>query len=391
MWRKIVRKSDVKISLISCGDIGQQIGIGIISTLKNYGVDSKSMTITSEVKESSLSKLFDVSVCINDERDGFAKKIDDSLVAANEAKEQITEAIKKIIPKGEEGLLLVTTGPGATGLGGALVALDILYNEYNNIPPILTVLPEVFENSRVQYNAAKFLYEVAFKTENRGNALILLDNKPALSEMDVPFSKLSKQRLETIPIAIGDLLMAAFEESISQEFDASVSDLFEVMHTPGVSVFVSEDLGGEESSFDSSRIEDVISDSVIDTTSLTKDKVFEARNAFVAIFNVGGQTEDKLSFQTEFETRKLFREFTETNPFVKFVTVDDETDQIQPKLRAIIAGLPIPTRIIQIMQIARDSRKRILLEEESLDNEIFSLDLAKVKRLENKLGKLFGN
>ncbi|MHA2091346.1 MAG: hypothetical protein ACW98K_10840, partial [Candidatus Kariarchaeaceae archaeon] len=354
-----------------------------------YGVSSKSLAVTSEFEEHAKGKLFDERISIDDQHDGFAKKIDESLAAALNRKEIITNAIKKILPREDEGLLLVTTGPGATGLGSTLVILEILFEEFNRIPPILTLLPEVFENSRVQFNAAKFLYEVAFKTGSRGNALILLDNKPALSEMSIPFSKLSRERLETIPNAIADLLVAAFETSISPEFDANVSDLFEVMHTPGVAVFVSEQLGAGDEGVDSSRIQDVISDSVIDTTSLSKDKVYEARNAFVAIFNISHAGE-KLSFQTEFETRKLYQEFRETNPFVKFVqpNVDDPNLQ-EPKLRAIIAGLPVPTRIIQIMQIARDSRKRVLLDEKLLALESLELGIETIEKLEDELGSYF--
>lgn len=389
MWRKVFDKQGVKISIISCGDTGQEIGAGIISTLKKYGVNSKSLAIASEIEKHHRSKLFNERVIIDDQNDGFAKKIDESLIAAKNKTEEITIALRKIIEKSKNSLLLLTTGPGATGLGSTLVVLEILAKEFNKIPPILTLLPEVFENSRVQYNAAKFLFEVAYKADIRGNALILLDNKPTLSEMDIPFSQLSKGRLETIPSSIGDLLISALETSISEEFSADVSDLFEVMHTPGISVFVSEDLGSETGMVDSSRIEDVISDSVIDTTSLTKDKVFEARNAFVAIFNIG-QKSKKLSLQTEFETRKLFREFVDINPFVKFVHPELEEEQSRrPKLRAIIAGLPVPPRTIQVMQLAREARKRIIIQEQQLEKEIIPLNLEKISKLEDNLDNIF--
>jgi hypothetical protein len=280
--------------------------------------------------------------------------------------------------------MLITTGAGATGLGSALVVVDILFKHYKRTPPVLTLLPEAFENSRVQYNISLFLYRVSFSDTSYGNSIILLDNKPSIAEMDTPMAEVARNRIETIPVALADLLYASFAQSLSPEFDANTEDLFEVIHTPGVSVIVSEELGTGQSTADSSRIEDVISDNVIATTALTKEGVFGAKNAFISLFNIS-QSEQKLSLQTEFEARKLYREFRDTHPFVKILAQDDNIRGDNPKLRAIVAGLPLPTRILQIMRLARESRKRIIVKEKMLANEVIPLDVEKVEDLEEKL------
>lgn len=195
---------------------------------------------------------------------------------------------------------------------------------------------------------------------------------------------MARTRLDIIPTALADLLVASFEKTIIEEFDATVSDLFEVIHTPGISVFVAEEIGDESGSIDNLRIEDVISDSVTDTTGLRKDAVFDADKAFISIFNIE-QLGGKLDFATRFETQKLFKEFRNTRPHVKFVSIDKEN----PKLRAIIAGLPLPTRILQIMRIARDSRKRIIVEESKLDYTDFKLDENEIFNLEDTLSEIF--
>jgi hypothetical protein len=385
-WKKFlhISKESLEVAIISCGDTGMEIGIGIIENLKAHDVKVKSLLITTELVDDISQKNFELTVSIPGSKDGYAKKLDVATKDVKNSKEEISDKLGKLLGKSFEGLLFVATGSGGTGLGATTVVLGILAKEFSLKPPVITLLPEVFENSRVQYNAAEFIYQIAYKKRAPKNPIIILDNKPRIRELDLPFSKVARNRLEIIPTALADLLIASFKDSITEEFDASVSDLFDVIHSQGISVFVSETIGGETGDLDNLRIEDVISESVIDTTSLNKDAVFEAEKAFISIFNLE-QLGGKLDFATRFETNKLFKEFRNTRPHVKFVSDDTGV----AKLRAIIAGLPLPTRILQIMRIARDSRKRIIVEENMLDYSEIRLDEDEIFQLEDSLEAVF--
>ncbi|MHA2274498.1 MAG: hypothetical protein ACXAC2_01925 [Candidatus Kariarchaeaceae archaeon] len=385
-WKKFlhISQESLEVALISCGDTGMEIGLGIVKELKVHKVKVKSLLVTTELIDEKVKDHFNSILSIPGSKDGYAKRLDVALKAAKDTKEEINLELNKLLGKNFDGLLFVLSGSGGTGLGTTTVVLDLLTEEFDLKPPVITLLPEIFENSRVQYNAAEFIYQVGYKKRARRNPIIILDNKPRIRELDRPFSEVARTRLDIIPTALADLLVASFENTITEEFDASASDLFEVIHTPGVSVFVAEEIGDETGNIDNLRIEDVISDSVIDTTSLNKDAVFDADKAFISIFNIE-QLGGKLDFATRFETQKLFKEFRNTRPHVKFVSIDKSN----PKLRAIIAGLPLPTRILQIMRIARDSRKRIIVEESMLDYTEFQLDENEIFSLEDELNEIF--
>lgn len=385
-WKRFLQLSrdNLHVAVISCGETGIAIGKGLIRELKKHSVNIDSFGITTEFKDKEEMKDFNRTFRIPGSKYGFAKRIDDAKQAINPHKEEIAEHLRKLLGKNFEGLLLVTTGSGATGLSSTLVVLELLDDQFQLKPPVLTLLPEVFENSRVQYNSAEFLFEVAFKKKARRNPIIVLDNKPNIDELDLPFSEVAAKRIKTIPIALADLLVASYEDSVNEEFDASVADLFDAMHTPGVSVFVAEELGKEYGNVESARIKDVISDSIISSTSLARTVVFDARGAFVSVFNVN-EADGSISLQTEFEARQLLREFSHANPHIKFVDRKGEP----PRVRAVIAGLPIPTRIIQIMKIAKDSRKRIMVEENRKTFESIELDLEAVENRENDISEFF--
>ena len=266
-WKKFlhISKESLEVAIISCGDTGMEIGIGIIKNLQVHDVKVKSLLITTELVDEKSQKNFELTVSIPGSKDGYAKRLDVATKDIKNSSDEIKEKLEKLLGKSFEGLLFVATGSGGTGLGATTVVLEILAKEFNLKPPVITLLPEVFENSRVQYNAAEFIYQIAFKKRAPKNPIIILDNKPRIRELDLPFSEVSKKRLEIIPTALADLLIASFKDSITEEFDANVSDLFDVIHSQGISVFVSETIGGESGDLDNLRIEDVISESVIDT------------------------------------------------------------------------------------------------------------------------------
>ena len=64
---------------------------------------------------------------------------------------------------------------------------------------------------------------------------------------------------------------------------------------------------------------------------------------------------------------------------------DQETRD--PKLRGILAGIPLPNRILQVMRIAREARKRIMVAEAELQNEVVPLNEELVINLENRLSE----
>lgn len=388
MWRriKIFDKNNLKVSIISCGDTGEKIGTGIIRELKQRGTSIRSLLITSGEIRKDQKKVFSDVISIDPNIDGFAKNLDKAMDAANGKTEVFLNKLKNVIPATQEELFLITTGLGATGVSGTLTILDLLYKEFKMIPPVLTILPEVFENSRVQYIAAMFLYELLYKPNARRNPVLLLDNKPSITEMDEPFSDVAEKRINTIPLAIADLLHGSFVETVTPEFDANVVDLYHVFHTQGISAFVVEDLESE-SGASAARLSDVIADSVVANTSLSKDKIFESKASFILVTDIDPNME-KLSFQTDFEARKLIKDFTTARPFIKFIEDDGDERQI-PKVYAIIAGLPLPPRILQIMKIARDARKEVIIEEDNLMKETYEFNMNLIEEKEAELKAIF--
>ena len=387
MIDKIFDQHRLEVSIISCGDTGQEIGGKISKTLRDHGAIVKAMTVTSSLEKDHDDDGFDSHVWIDEKNDGFAKILKDGINAANENIEMIDESVKKIIPEDIKGLLIITTGAGATGLGCSLIIAKLLYEKYNRSPPILTLLPESFENSRVQYNISLFMHEIVFKEENYGNPILLLDNKPKLKEYDKPFSHVARSRLNVIPTAFADLLYASYEEFVTEEFSSGADDLYDVMHTPGISVFISENLSDKGNQIKASRFSDVIAESVMSTTALSEEQVFDAKNAYFGLFNVEDSNES-LSFQIEFEARKLFRAFREVNPFIKIVKTN-EIYGSEAKLRGIVSGLPLPNRALQIMRIARKSRKDMIIKEYQLSKEKIDVNIAKLEKMEDELKSYF--
>jgi hypothetical protein len=384
---KIFDQHRLEVSIISCGDTGQEIGGKISKTLRDHGAIVKAMTVTSSLEKDHDDDGFDSHVWIDEKNDGFAKILKDGINAANENIEMIDESVKKIIPEDIKGLLIITTGAGATGLGCSLIIAKLLYEKYNRSPPILTLLPESFENSRVQYNISLFMHEIVFKEENYGNPILLLDNKANLKEYDMPFSHVARSRLNVIPTAFADLLYASYEEFVTEEFSSGADDLYDVMHTPGISVFISENLSDKGNQIKASRFSDVIAESVMSTTALSEEQVFDAKNAYFGLFNVEDSNES-LSFQIEFEARKLFRAFREVNPFIKIVKTN-EIYGSEAKLRGIVSGLPLPNRALQIMRIARKSRKDMIIKEYQLSKEKIDVNIAKLEKMEDELKSYF--
>jgi hypothetical protein len=374
-------KPTFEITIIACGDTGQEIGAEILRTLEEFGKKAHhSLAINSGKRAHGTDKLYKEKLSISEESEGFARNLDKAIKSAAKFEKQLSDILKRAIPK-ENGITLICTGAGGTGIAATLLAVKTIKKQFKLTPPILTLIPEVFENSRTQYNIAEFIYQVVYSKNALGNPVILLDNKPTQLENNKPFEVVARKRIEKVPIGIANLLLSTFLKPSYQEFDAGFRDLMEVMNSSGIGVLVCEELGDEDGNLVSTRFIDILGDAVEHTTKLPKEKVFQARKVFCSIIDVDMET-----FQFNLEANKFITSFSSNSPYLIFVDSQAEDKKVtRPTLNALITGLPLPPRIIQLFQIARDSRKNVLIREHELQREIIDLKLDDVMKLEDDL------
>lgn len=367
MFNRFFSSKKLEVSIIACGDTGQAIGVEIMAVLGNLGKKlTKTLAINSGRKEHKKTQYFSSFLSIADDHEGFARDLDAAQQFAELKRQDIQSAISKIMPS-KEGILLILTGAGATGTACALLAIDIVKSEFNRTPPIMTLLPEEFESSRVQYNAAQLFYRVRFADDAYGNPIILLDNRVSYKEFTMPFSTVANKRITQIPNAIANMFYAAFAAPINDEYNASFADLYDVLHTNGISVVVSEILSDDSGEMLNTRFVDIVTDSVMTYTSLSRERILQSRKTFCAVLNAKMK-----QFQFKIEANKFLTSF-ERKPNLVFIDTGDE--QKIASLSAIVSGLPLPPRIVQILKTARDSRKRIIYEESrEYDTAVFDID-----------------
>ncbi len=147
-WKKFlsINRESLEVAIIACGDTGQEIGLGLIKELKNYKVKVKSLAVTTESHDAGYLKLFNQILVIPGSSDGFAKRLDVAIKAMKGTETELISEINKLIGRSFEGLLFVASGSGGTGLGSTTVVLDVLSSEFDLKPPVITLLPDVFEN-----------------------------------------------------------------------------------------------------------------------------------------------------------------------------------------------------------------------------------------------------
>ena len=367
-----------EMAIISCGDAGQEIGAAVITLLKNLGKEMhKSLAVSSGQSNHHTDPLFKKKISINPIREGFARDLTEATASAGSKYDELSKAIGGIIPS-KNGLLMITTGGGGTGIASSLVVLKILREIYEQTPPVFLLLPEVFENSRVQYNISQFLFHTVYSKNPFGNPVILIDNKATESEYDQPFEKVSKLRLDLIPKAIANLLYSSFTDPLYEEYNAEFRDLSEVLHTSGIGILVAKDLMNEQGEVNL-RFDDIMMDSITEVTSLPRDKISEARKVFVSILNV-----DMQQFQFTVEAKKIKALYKETSPYLIFANTGDKNER-DSTLNAIVTGLPLPPRIVQIMKIARDSRKDVIFTELKQSDQVKEIDIERVEKLEEQI------
>ena len=108
-WKKFlhISKESLEVAIISCGDTGMEIGIGIINNLKVHDVKVKSLLITTELVDDISQKNFEFTISIPGSKDGYAKRLDVATKDVKNSKDEITEKLGKLLGKSFEGLLFV--------------------------------------------------------------------------------------------------------------------------------------------------------------------------------------------------------------------------------------------------------------------------------------------
>ena len=364
--------------MIACGDTGIKIGSIIIDLLKKYGTTIQSLMIPGGEQDRETNKKFSYTFSISSRDIGFARDLNLAMKEIAEDREELTKQLQLITP--ERVIPFIFVSAGATSIASALLILEILKANYNIYPPVFILMPDTFENSRVHYNVAQFLFKVNYSSDPLGNSIILLDNKPTVEEENKQFEDIARKKIDLVGMAIGNLIFSSLLEQTSNEFTASFSDLMDTLQQGGIGVIVNENLLSDKSTLNT-RFNDILSDNVSNSTGLTNEEIFESNKTFCLITKVNTS-----GVQFQVEIKKLTIAFDKNLLFLK---VFDETSQrdwdISPQLNAIVGDLPLPPRVIQIMETARDSRKRILLEEEDIANETVNINVSEINKLENQI------
>lgn len=381
-------KKQVNVSIVAAGDIGQSMGAKLIETLKAGGIDNiRSLALNSGKRDHESDQIFDQVFSISDEIEGFARNLDAAMENVENWRDIVVPMLGKMIPK-NPGIMFLVAGAGATGVSSILTVAEILKNEFKYNPPILFVFPDRFENSRVHYNMAQFLYKTVFSEDPLGNNVIIVDNDPILDEGDWPFEKLAKTKIDYVNRGIANLLISAFHEPVRENYDADFEDLHETLYNPGLSflVFSSfEDLireGGEGNL----RYIDILADQIVGRTAMTREEVLESRKVYTAIMRRSYETID-----FSYEAPRFLQSF-ENSPFLKFIQTGEELRNdlgvAEPSLSAVVSGVDVYPRLIQAFKIARDSRKAEILAELDLKDETVEIDLDKIATIEDKVEEL---
>jgi len=89
-------------------------------------------------------------------------------------------------------------------------------------------------------------------------------------------------------------------------------------------------------------------------------------------------------FQFTVEAKKIKALYKETSPYLIFANTGDKNER-DSTLNAIVTGLPLPPRIVQIMKIARDSRKDVIFTELKQSDQVKEIDIERVEKLEEQI------
>ncbi len=380
-------KKQLHISIIAAGDIGQEIGAELILTLKAGGIEQiHSLALNSGRRSHHTDKIFDRIFSVADDIEGYARRLDDALADVAKWEQKIRPVLQKMIPK-QPGLMLLITGGGATGVASILTVAKILKEVHRQTPPILAILPDRFENSRVHHNMATFIYRIVYSNDPIGNNLILIDNAPVLHEYDLPFEQTAKQKIDFVNRAITNLIISTNYDSYREDYEADFDDLYDVLHTPGVSflVYAQFDQIGRGQERANLRYIDILVDEIVGRSSLNREDVFNARNTYCAILR---KNYDNIDFT--YEAPRFFQSFQKA-PFLKFIKtgkeLENELGVAQPSLNAVVSGVPVNPRLIEVFKTAQESRKKVIIDESNLSDIFLELDIDTVQKLEDELNR----
>ncbi len=375
---------NIDVSIIACGDIGEKVGEKMIHTIQEGGeINVKSLAINSKHSNSG-REVYSRRIQITKNQAGFARNLSMAYEAALENAEEIERELSKLFGK-KEGITLIITGGGGTGTASTLLVSQILKTKFNKIPPILVVLPMEFESSRVYFNISTLIFELSGSDTATRNNLILIHNDPPSEINTLPFSETVDYNLDSTVIGLTNLFVSGFQEAVRPDFEAGYQDLLEVLFTPGISVITYKELKESISGETNFRYKDMVVESVIEQTNLPEELILKSKKVFCSIFKEGFKNIDYSYEATRF--RDSFLE----KPFLKYIKLDSVKEYKtigKPSLNAILAGLPFSPKVMEIMQIARDVRKKVILKEEQIKNTVLDFNLERTERLQQDLEQI---
>ncbi len=378
MFRRLLGKIELEVSMTAIGDLAGKVGERLINQLKPFDVKIHSLLIASNKSDKSQEKAFN-RVFIYPLP--YEKTLASRRKLLSEIQVEQASSLEKDLQKTVKNdsrfhFFIISSDGFSTAFASRI--LETLSQQYGITPIIFYILPDLNAPSNELLNTSEFMYEMFYKPHPLRLPVILIDLKPASDEQSMTASEFFSKKQDELSIAVRDLVVSSFLPPQVEDFNATIDDLSEVLRLKGLSMLVSKELGEINEAQKAIRVNDLIVDSVAKSMMLRREDVYRSKQAYIAWFNV------ELDFQTNFEAKKLVTSFETIRPHLKFVKNEELGIRA---VRAVIAGLPTPPRIIRTMQLARDLRKTIMTREGSLydtyPNFDFDLIQEEIQSFEN--------
>ena len=369
----------MEFGLVPIGSFAGKIGSELITLMKEYDAKIHSLWIRRTNEKTKISKKFDNELSFGEDFERKPGRIDNYL---EDISPEFVEAVKKHTQKINKKenrfiLLLVSSGTFSSAIG--LWYARFLKENFGVSPVVLYIYPDLSEPSTALLNASEFLFHSIYSENPINLPVILYDNAISPEENSLPYEELVALKNKRLSTSFRDLIISSYLPSISEDYQANLENLVEVLTIKGLSVLVSKKIGSLDEKQKAIRVNDLIIEAVHSVTKIKKEDIYKAKGAYIAWFNV------TLDFQTNFEAKKLTSSFEYTRPFLKFV---EEEDVGERALRAIISGLGVAPRIVKTMQQAKYSKKDLLVREGLTFDEYKEFSLEKIQSLNAKLEDL---
>ncbi len=379
MFRRLLGRIELEVSITAIGDFAGNVGERLINQLKPFDVKIHSLLIASnkptKTQEKAFNRVFTYPM-------PFEKTIASRKKLLPEIKTEEVSALEKDLQKTVKNdsrfhFFIISSDGFSTAFASKV--LEMLFQQHGITPIIFYILPDLNAPSIELLNTSEFIYEIFYKPNPLRLPLILIDLKPASDEEEMTASSFFSKKQDELSIAVRDLVVSSFLSPQVEEFNATIDDLSDVLRLKGLSMLVSKELGEINESQKAIRVNDLIVDAVAKSMMLKREDVYRSKQAYIAWFNV------ELDFQTNFEAKKLVTSFETIRPHLKFVKNEELGIRA---VRAIIAGLPTPPRIIRTMQLARDLRKSIMTREGTLYDPYPNFDFERIQEETQSLENL---